>query len=126
MRGSFEGQHDPKVIPNGNLLLFDNRGRGNASSVLELDPLTGETVWEYHGTPEAPFFSLTCGTAERLPNGNTLVTESDSGRAFEVTRAGEIVWEFWNPQRAGENGEYIATLFEVVRLPPEFPLDWLE
>jgi hypothetical protein len=55
-----------------------------------------------------------------------LITESDAGRAFEVTRAGEIVWEFYNPHRAGDDGEYIATLFEVVRLPESFPVDWLE
>jgi hypothetical protein len=37
--------------------------------------------------------------ADRLPNGNTLIVESDAGRAFEVTAEGEIVWEFLNPDR---------------------------
>lgn len=36
------------------------------------------------------------GGAQRLENGNTLITESDNGRAFEVTRAGEIVWDYYN------------------------------
>jgi hypothetical protein len=126
MQGSFREQHDPKVLPGGNLLLFDNSGLGEASRVMELDPSSGAVVWEYRGTPEAPFFTRTCGAAERLPNGNTLITESDGGRAFEVTAAGEIVWEFWNPARAGDHGELVATLFEVVRLPPDQPLDWLE
>ena len=124
LQGSFREQHDPKVLENGNLLVFDNAGRGEASTVLELDPVTGKTVWEYRGSEDAPFYSRTCGTAERLPNGNTLITESDSGRAFEVTAAGEIVWEFWNPQRAGPEGEYIATLFEVVRVDPERHGGW--
>jgi hypothetical protein len=74
----------------------------------------------------APFFSNFCGTAERLPNGNTLIVESDNGRAFEVTSAGAIVWEFHNPHRAGEEGEFIARLFDLVRLPPEFPTAWIE
>lgn len=127
MQGEFKEQHDPQVLENGNLLVFDNAGRGQASSVLELDPVTGATVWEYRGTPAAPFYSATCGTAQRLANGNTLITESDSGRAFEVTREGEIVWEFWNPERVTVEGqEYIATLFEVVRLPAGHPLDWLK
>ena len=52
------------------------------------------------------------------------MTESDNGRAFEVAPDQEIVWEFYNPYRAGDADEYIATLFEVVRLPPDFPLDW--
>jgi hypothetical protein len=59
-----------------------------------------------------------------LPNGNVLVTESDNGRAFELSGDGEIVWEFYNPHRAGDRGEYVATLFEVVRLPPDFPTGW--
>ena len=38
------------------------------------------------------------GAAQRLPNGNTLITESERGRVFEVTPQKEIVWEFWNPE----------------------------
>lgn len=37
--------------------------------------------------------------------------------AFEVTRDGSIVWEFYNPHRAGDQDEFIATLFRVVRIP---------
>jgi hypothetical protein len=43
-----------------------------------------------------------------------------------VTPGGETVWEFVNPHRAGKHGNLIATLFDVVRLDPDFPLDWLE
>ena len=43
------------------------------------------------------FFSELCGTCQRLPNGNTLITESTRGRAFEVTPDKEIVWEFVSP-----------------------------
>src|SRR5262249_8866019 len=49
MRGSFRTQHDPELLANGNLLVFDNSGLGEASRVLELDPATGATVWEYRG-----------------------------------------------------------------------------
>ena len=59
-----------------------------------------------------------------LSNGNTLIVESDAGRAFEVDRGGEIVWEYYNPHRAGPHGELIATLFDVVRLPEDFPTGW--
>jgi hypothetical protein len=31
--------------------------------------------------------------ADRLPNGNTLVTDTNGGRIFELNRNGEIVWE---------------------------------
>jgi hypothetical protein len=123
-RGAFRKQHDPKILDNRHMLLFDNRGTPGKSAILEFDPISGRLAWEYRGTPESPFFSKTCGAAERLPNGNTLVTESDRGRAFEVTPAKEIVWEFENPHRAGDEGEFIATLFELTRLPASFPIDW--
>jgi hypothetical protein len=122
--GEFNHQHDPQILDSGNLLLFDNRGLGRWSAVREYDPATMEQVWIYQGSRGTPFFSQSCGTTQRLPNGNTLITESDSGRAFEVTPEGEIVWEFWSPHRAGKSGELIATLFDVVRLPLDFPHGW--
>lgn len=129
MNGSFVRQHQPTVLDNGRLLLFDNLGGKDLtigrSRVLELDPATREIAWSYEGTAEAPFQSDTCGSCQRMPNGNTVITESDYGRAFEVTPDGDIVWEFVNPHRAGPRNDLIATLFELVRLPPDFPVDWI-
>jgi hypothetical protein len=124
--GSWRRQHQPAVLDNGHLMLFDNQGAGEVSRVVELDPVTLEIQWEYQGDPEDPFFTYDCGASSRLPNGNTLITESNNGRAFEITPEGDIVWEFYNPHRAGEQQQLIATLFEMVRLPPDTPIDWAE
>ena len=86
----------------------------------------GAERWSFAGSDEIPFYSESCGTAQRLPNGNTLVTESDGGRAFELTAGGQLVWEFYNPHRAGEQQEFIATLFEMLRLPEDFDVSWLD
>ena len=59
-----------------------------------------------------------------VPNGNTLITENDNGRATEVTRDGNIVWEFVNPKRAGSDNELIASLYEMLRLPADTPVEW--
>jgi hypothetical protein len=123
--GKFKGQHDPRMLDNGRLLFFDNNGRKHSSGVIELDLATAKPKWRYIGTDAHPFHSRFCGTAARLPNGNTLVTESDNGRAFELTPDKEIVWEFHNPARAGENNEYIAAIFEVERLDADLDLSWL-
>ncbi|MBW2316922.1 MAG: hypothetical protein JRH10_22400 [Deltaproteobacteria bacterium] len=123
--GSYRRQHDPKILSNGNLLLFDNHGAG-PSAILEFEPGGMEIVWEFRGDETQPFYSESCGTSERLPNGNTLISETDFGRALEVTRAGEIVWEFYNPHRAGDEDQFIATIPELVRLPADFPSDWLD
>lgn len=120
------GKHQPTLLDNGHILMFENHYKDNQSRIIELDPLTDKVIWEYVGDAEHPFYTKTIGTNQRLPNNNTLITESDNGRAFEVTPDGKIVWEFYNPQRTGENHELIATLIEMIRLKPDFPLRWLE
>lgn len=120
-RGPYNLQHDAVVLPNGFIQLFDNGSRNRENSrVLEIDPKTLEIRWQYRGTAEDPLWSRTCGTAQRLPGGNTLVVESDNGRAIEVTPEGEIVWEWLSPHRTGD--DLVATLFDVIRLPPDTPL----
>lgn len=122
----FLRQHDPTILADGTLMVFDNRDSNRSSAVETYDPVTMRKTWSYAGTDTDPFYSETCGAAERLPNGNTLVTESDNGRAFEVTADGTIVWEFLNPNRAGPEGEYIAALFEVARFDASFDTSWID
>jgi len=124
--GEYRKQHDPKILANGNLLLFDNQVFPRPSAVLEYDPATMRKVWEFRGSPEQPFYSKALGTAERLENGNTLISESDYGRAFEVTPDGTIAWEFHNPQRAGKDDRFVAALPEMIRVPPNSVKTWLE
>lgn len=123
--GMWRRQHDPRLLADGHLLLFDNRGRDRKSKVIEFEPFTGQIVWEYPQDQDDPFFSAACGTSERLPNGNTLITESDNGRAIEATPSGEIVWEFHNPHRAGDDNKLVATLFELTRVDNDF-FPWIE
>jgi hypothetical protein len=118
-------EHQPTLLDNGNVLVLDNERTKSSSAVVEFDPLSRQVKWSYLGGRDGRFFTATCGSCQRLPNGNTLITESDAGRAFEVTPNKRIVWEYVNPQRAGERRELIATLFEVVRLPKQFPVAWL-
>jgi uncharacterized protein (UPF0248 family) len=96
------GQHAPTMLANGNVLIFDNGVHRLDDSmpysrVIEVNPATNEIVWKYQDKPAWNFFSPRMGNAQRLPNGNTLITESAFGRIFEVTKDGEIVWEYVNP-----------------------------
>jgi len=113
--GPWRQQHEPTLVEPGHLLLFDNMGAWPRSRVLELDPRTQEVVWAYDGG-RTPLVSETCGTAQRLPGGTTLAVASDTGVAVEVDAEGQVVWSYVNPERAGEQGELIATLFQVERL----------
>jgi hypothetical protein len=124
MRGPWYGQHDPDVLANGNLLVFDNLGGfpgpGGQSRVLEVDPRTAEIVWRYAGTERRPFDSDIRSDQQRLANGNTLINESNGGRIFEVTPSGDVVWEFVNPVRIGERDRWIPIVASAERLDPDF------
>ncbi len=117
MTGMWRLQHEPVLLSDGNLLIFDNQGNFGKSKVIEFNPLNQEISWRFTGTKGRTLFSKTNGSVQRLPNGNTLITESDYGRAIEVTPNKKIVWEFLNPNRAGKDDELIATLFDIVRIP---------
>ena len=86
-------QHHPQLLPNGHIVVFDN-GTERPSRVIELDPVRRDLVWTY---ANETFFSSWGGSVQRLPNGNTLITETTSGYATEVTPDGEVTWRFANP-----------------------------
>ncbi len=116
----FRSLHDVQIVGDGTLLVFDNRGAGDGSRALEMDPATMDILWEYRGDQEEPLRSNLMGGVQRLANGNTLVTESEGGRVIEVTPDGRIVWEFYTPHRAGDDGEFIASICRMNRLPRDF------
>jgi hypothetical protein len=128
--GQTIGQHNAHLIPKGlpgegNLLVFDNGGasgygfdspiarngygglaRAN-SRVLEIDPVKLELVWSY--APGDAFYATNISGAQRLLNGNTMITEGPTGRVFEVTPQKKIVWEYIHPSPTGaRNGVYRA------------------
>lgn len=43
------------------------------------------------------FFSHYVSSAQRLANGNTLITEGADARLFEIAPSGDIVWEYVSP-----------------------------
>jgi len=133
------GQHHAHMIPPGlpgagNLLIFDNGGSSGygapspiapdgqgiyaraSSRVLEIDPVTLKLVWSY----TAPnFYSTNISSAQRLPNGNTLITEGAPGRVFEVTTDGEIVWEYMvAPAETGRRGNAVYRAYR-------YPYAWI-
>ena len=114
-RGELSGPHDATLLKTGNVLIFDKGLGRNRSRIVEVDPRTNEIVWQYQSQPPSAFYTASRGSAQRLPNGNTLIAESDSGHAFEVTAGGEIVWDYWTPHRA-PSGER-ATIIRAIRYP---------
>ena len=140
MLGQIIGQHHCHMIPKGlpgegNILVFDNGGECGwgdlhanraCSRVIEFNPVTLEVVWEYNPTgvtdmPNEPtFFSSYISSAQRLPNGNTMIVEGAYSRAFEVTPEKEIVWEYIGPTYKFPNGMTGHTLYRSYRIPYDY------
>jgi hypothetical protein len=122
--GIIERPHHPSLLESGNILLFDNGyAERGYSRVVEVDPLKESIVWEYMGDPPESFFSDVMGGCQRLPNGNTLITESTRGCVFEVTPGGEKVWEFRDFEvstKKDAEGKR-ATIYRMLRYPPDHP-----
>ena len=121
----------------GNVLIFNNGGSDvpgfnrSYSSVDEFAlPYDGynyrldagaaygpnEVIWTYTADPPESFYAFHGSNAQRLPNGNTLITDAPAGRIFEVTRNGRTVWKFAHPLRREDDKVYRA-----YRYPPDHP-----
>ncbi len=103
-----------------NILVFDN---GESSSrVIEIDPAKDEIVWTFRGKPAHQFFSGHISGAVRLETGNVLICEGTSGRLFETSRAGEVVWEWINPfLNTDSRGNPTTSIYRAHRYPPDHP-----
>jgi hypothetical protein len=105
--GMTNRQHDPDFLPDGTILVFDNRGSrssaGGRSRILQIDAETKEVVSRYAGDDDRPFNNRIRGSQQALPGGGILITESDTGSIFEITPKGKIVWEYRSPFREGES-----------------------
>jgi hypothetical protein len=94
------GPHDARYLGDSLVSIFDNgseRPEGHRSRVLVVNTKTNEIEFEYRSWDTSSFSSHRQGAAQLLPNGNWFITSSNSGHLFEVTRKGEIVWDFVNP-----------------------------
>lgn len=138
--GQLVGPHHPEMLHNGNILIYDNGGRGGYPSrvrfdtrLVEVNPVSGEIVWKYaHEAytfkPTSKFFSSSWGSVQRLPNGNTFSLDCHKGRLFEVTPSGEIVWEYISPFAWGrgtqvlDSGIYRAYRYGYDEVPEPDPV----
>jgi hypothetical protein len=113
--------HDPEVHSDGTILFFDNGGFDSFGSSttthhsraveykIDESAKTATLVWEFPGTFNVDswyksWYTAYLGDADRLANGNVLITAGALGantgdaRVFEVMKAdGKVVWEFKLP-----------------------------
>lgn len=92
--GPWAAQHDAQFLDTGRLLVFDNQGTPHGSRVLEYDPATQAVPWAYPDYDDPPFYTSERGMCQRLPNGNTLVVNSEGREVLEVSRDEKVVWSY--------------------------------
>lgn len=119
--GPWVRQHDPDIMPDGTVEIFNNRSKAigdhvEGSQIVSYDPATDETRVLHPAGDKDGFFSWIMGTHQRLDNGNVLITETVAGRIFEATPEGDVVWDY----RLAYDNE-VASLFEQgMRVPPDY------
>ena len=99
----FSGQHGLQLLNNGNLVIFDNgisSGINDGTNIeksrameLKVSDIL-EVVWSY--TLPVDLYGVISGNAQKLNNGNYLITTVGSGdgaHSLEVNNSGEIVWD---------------------------------
>ena len=95
--GELSGPHQPSMLPDGRVLVFDNGVDLGRTRLLAVDPGTHEVVWSWLARPPHSFFCPLAGGCEAVANGNLLVTNSTTGAAFELSMDGRIVWQLTLP-----------------------------
>jgi hypothetical protein len=101
--GPWHRQHDPDFLPNGRISVFANNMNGDASRIIEIDPVTRKAEVIFEGSPRVPFYTARRGNHQRLDNGNILIAEAEAGRVLEVDRRGRLAWEYQNRHTDGRN-----------------------
>jgi hypothetical protein len=123
-QGPFGMQHSARFSPEGEIVLFNNFSSAKHSSIMALDPRTRNVTREYHGPDSKLLYSRRSGGVQLLPNGNTLITETDGGRALEIAEDGVVVWEFHSPYRVEDEPDKVAHLYSLERIE-ESRATWL-
>ena len=121
-RDELQAPHSATWLPNGNFLVFDNGVDRERSRVIEVDPEERAIVWQYPPDMQGggiEFFTKSRGMAQRLDNGNTLIVESNAGKAFEITPSGGLVWQYHTPLTDEGKRPVLITL-------RRYPKSWLE
>lgn len=100
-------QHNPDYIPESEggpaLLVADSENNRIVEYQREDGDWKQSWVWSHRGTQWAR-------DADRLPNGNTLISDTHGGKIIEVNQTGEIVWEIpadgpYEAERLGTGSE---------------------
>ena len=112
--GVVQRQHDPDWLPNGEIMVLNNRMSRDFSEIISINPSTFERTTIFDGR-QNDFYTRIRGKHQLLDTGALVVTSSQQGRAFEVNRDGEVVFEIVNLKPDSDIMNYVIS--EMMWLP---------
>ncbi|RPF71064.1 arylsulfotransferase family protein [Aurantiacibacter spongiae] len=120
-QGPWLRQHDPDIMPDGTIEIFNNRNpligwQHPGSQILRYDPATENTAVVFPKGRADAFETDTMGVHQTMANGNRLITETRAGRIFEVTPSGEVVWDYRLPY----DEDYAAMFTFGMHVPDDY------
>jgi hypothetical protein len=86
--------HGHHLLPDGTFLFFNNTPNEAWQYALDTTTMSATLTWHYAAGGAT---SGVLGDAQRLPNGNNLITFSTSGQIHEVDPTGKLVARFTSP-----------------------------
>ncbi|MBK7845721.1 MAG: hypothetical protein IPJ71_18960 [Bdellovibrionales bacterium] len=127
---SGHGVHSARWLENNNILIFVNADQIPVYQVLsyaiEIDPLSGDVVWNFTENPIGKMFCKHYGSVQRLKNGNTLISYGCTKSAIiEVDSWGDVVWK-WKVPIGVSNTDEAIQIYRAEWLPKELVNQWLE
>ena len=124
-----EGNYVPEMLAGHT----PSRPPGMGMSRDTISQLSNQIVWSYVPPIPNAFYGQYISGTQRLPNGNTLVCSGPHGHIFEVTSAGEVVWEYISPvgdrtqgnygiyeTMTADTGTFFSAFFKCARYTPEY------
>ena len=115
--GELSGPHQPTLLPDGKILVFDNGRDHQRTRLLVVDPATRRVTWTWAADPPDSFYCPLAGGCDPLPSGNILVTDSTAGAAFELTPNGRIVWDLNLPVDVYGAGRGRVSIYRMSAVP---------
>ncbi len=102
--------HDVQVLPNGNLLMYENVESGQQnSSLLEYNPVAKKIEWRYRTDPPSAFFAPATGGVQLLPDGTLLYSlPKEANFAIRIDRNGKTLETFRFPPVTDSTGKNIG------------------
>lgn len=118
-------EREPIQFSSVDVLIPPIDAMGNYETPATLPFAPTELHSSYFADPPASMYSARISSAQRLPNGHTLICLGQTGRLFEIDETGAVHWDYITPLQGNnpvEQGNPVVgnAVFKAIRYTPDF------